>query len=125
MILKKDLGIESDTPAPPLSNSKGADKHSDASSSTLCKYLVFGRMEFGISVDLANTCRSTEFSCRDGTCIPYYDVCNTYEDCPSGIDEAMCSPGIDRSLLCSLSWLLFVFVSLRRFHSLGSLFIFD
>jgi hypothetical protein len=46
------------------------------------------------SIDVATTCRSNEFSCRDGSCIPYYDVCNSYEDCPSGIDEAMCSPGI-------------------------------
>ena len=45
-------------------------------------------------INIANTCRSSEFSCRDGSCIPYYDVCNSYEDCPSGIDESMCSPGI-------------------------------
>ncbi|CAF0740553.1 unnamed protein product [Adineta steineri] len=74
MILKKDSSSDDETT---ISNkqSKTNEKISDASSSTI-----------------STTCRSSEFSCRDGSCIPYYDVCNSYEDCPSGIDEAMCSP---------------------------------
>jgi len=74
MILKKDLSSDDEAPE---KSSKNNGKSSDASSSII-----------------STTCRSTEFSCRDGSCIPYYDVCNSYEDCPSGIDEAICSPGI-------------------------------
>ncbi|UJR31178.1 hypothetical protein I4U23_018685 [Adineta vaga] len=74
MMLKKDPSSDDESPTS-NKQSKTNDKTSDASSSTL-----------------STTCRSTEFSCRDGSCIPYYDVCNSYEDCPSGIDEEMCSP---------------------------------
>ncbi|CAF3321414.1 unnamed protein product [Rotaria socialis] len=73
MILRKDLPIIDDSSVT-NKQSKTNEKTSAASSSTL-----------------SGTCRSIEFSCRDGSCIPYYDVCNSYEDCPSGIDEAMCS----------------------------------
>jgi hypothetical protein len=81
MILKKDSASDDETSIP-----KTNEKSSDASSSII-----------------STTCRSSEFSCRDGSCIPYYDVCNSYEDCPSGIDEAMCSPGIYSLLLLLLS----------------------
>ncbi|CAF3339631.1 unnamed protein product [Rotaria sp. Silwood2] len=74
MILKKELSSYNDDSQVINKQSKTNEKASAASSSTL-----------------STTCRSIEFSCRDGTCIPYYDVCNSYEDCPSGVDEAMCT----------------------------------
>ncbi|CAF3721966.1 unnamed protein product [Rotaria sordida] len=74
MILKKELSSSNEDLQGTNKQSKSNEKNSIASSSTL-----------------STTCRSIEFSCRDGSCIPYYDVCNSYEDCPSGIDEAMCS----------------------------------
>ncbi|CAF3559988.1 unnamed protein product [Rotaria sp. Silwood1] len=74
MILKKDLSSYNDDLQVTNKQSKTNEKGSGASSSTI-----------------STACRSIEFSCRDGSCIPYYDVCNSYEDCPSGIDEAMCS----------------------------------
>ncbi|CAF1180013.1 unnamed protein product [Adineta ricciae] len=73
MVLKKDLLTDDDSPTS-NKQAKTNEKGSDASSSTL-----------------SSTCRSTEFSCEDGSCIPYYDVCNSYKDCPSGIDEEKCT----------------------------------
>lgn len=100
MILKRDSSLD-DEQSSVNKQSKTNEKSSDASSSTLGKFewlfflldLVMNRNIIN-SIDIASTCRSTEFSCRDGSCIPYYDVCNSYDDCPSGIDESMCSPGI-------------------------------
>ncbi|CAF2048636.1 unnamed protein product [Rotaria magnacalcarata] len=74
MMLTKDLPIIDDSSVTNKQSKTNEKTSAAASSSTL-----------------SGTCRSIEFSCRDGSCIPYYDVCNSYEDCPSGIDEAMCS----------------------------------
>ncbi|CAF1614580.1 unnamed protein product [Rotaria magnacalcarata] len=76
MMLTKDLPIIDDSSVTNKQSKTNEKTSAAASSSTL-----------------SGTCRSIEFSCRDGSCIPYYDVCNSYEDCPSGIDEAMCSTG--------------------------------
>lgn len=35
-------------------------------------------------------CRENEFTCNDGRCISYSQVCNDYNDCTNGEDEADC-----------------------------------
>ena len=35
-------------------------------------------------------CNDDQFSCQDGSCIPYSSKCNIRKDCPDGFDELNC-----------------------------------
>lgn len=43
-----------------------------------------------MSIFLAQLCRSNEFTCNDGSCIPEYQKCDKRRDCRDGSDESNC-----------------------------------
>ncbi|XP_021965233.2 uncharacterized protein LOC110860489 isoform X2 [Folsomia candida] len=44
------------------------------------------------------TCKVGEFRCETGECIPKDQVCDSNRDCPSGLDEYVCTPKFRRGL---------------------------
>ncbi|CAH8592397.1 unnamed protein product [Dicrocoelium dendriticum] len=50
-----------------------------------CSVVTGTRKE--VPVTVGTTCRSDQFTCRDGTCISIQSICNGVRDCPDGSDE--------------------------------------